>query len=73
MNLTTTDADKADCIPVFFTHVLYQVGCILLMLAQGTPDEEIGEKLGVIKTLLVRVNARWRLAGMFKYQGYIFL
>jgi hypothetical protein len=73
MNLTTTDADKADCIPVFFTHVLYQVGCILLMLAHGTSDEEIGEKLGVIKTLLVRVNARWRLAGTFKYQGYIFL
>jgi hypothetical protein len=64
MNLTAADPNKADCIPIFFTHVLYQVGCILLVLARGTSlDDEVGEKLGVVKSLLLRVNARWRLAG----------
>lgn len=64
MNLTTTGPNKADCIPIFFTHVLYQVSCILLMLDRGTLlDDEIGEKFGVVKSLLLRVNERWRVAG----------
>jgi hypothetical protein len=64
MSLTTADPNKADCMPIFFTHVLYQVGCILLMLGRGTLlEEEIAEKIGVVKGLLLRVNARWRLAG----------
>ncbi|GAM38710.1 hypothetical protein TCE0_033f09660 [Talaromyces pinophilus] len=66
MNLTTTDPNKADCVPIFFTHVLYQVGCILLMLGRGTLlDDEIGEKFAVVKRLLLRMNARWRLAGIY--------
>lgn len=76
MNLTTTDPNRADCVPIFFTHVLYQVGCILLMLGRGTLlDDEIGEKFAVVKRLLLRMNARWRLAGksltkdLFLYQG----
>ena len=64
MNPTITDLKEADCVPIFFIHVMYQVGCILLTLARGgLLDEEIGEKLEVVKSLLLRVNTRWRLAG----------
>lgn len=70
MNLTTADAKNADCLPIFFTHVVYRVGCILLMLARDTfVDKGIGQKLSIVKNLLLRADARWRLAGRSFLKG----
>lgn len=57
------ETEVSRCIPIFFVHVMYQVACMLLAVDRDVPSEESRENLGIVKKILLRVNARWRLAG----------
>jgi hypothetical protein len=54
--------DSSDHIPIFVTHVMYQVACMYMRLAPFTSIGEAGDKTDALKQLLRLLGPRWRVA-----------
>ena len=61
-----TVPDAPHIVPIFLLHVMYQVTCLLLRLAQTSSDGEIRDKIATLRLLLGRTGMRWRLSGEFR-------
>ncbi|KAH8123007.1 hypothetical protein FP744_10007147 [Trichoderma asperellum] len=48
--------------PVFLMQVLYQAALATIEMGQGTPNEQLKERLGTLKWLLQHIQPRWRVA-----------
>ena len=55
--------ESADNVPVFLLHVMFQVTCMFLRLAEGTPSPALRDQIETLRNLLRHANKRWRLAG----------
>jgi hypothetical protein len=49
--------------PVFLTQVVYQAALATIEMGQGSPDEQLKDRLETFKWLLGHMQPKWRVAG----------
>lgn len=52
--------------PVFLMQIVYQGALSTIEMGQGSPNEEIKERVAILKWLLQHLQSRWRVAGKCK-------